>query len=115
MEDLNARMGALSLQTSSTDSLLARVARLPAELAELIYKKFMNSLLIKRARARETIRRTMIDQGARPGSAFGAPFTTRLGNAARRSTPWRLNVYKTLLRNGYVTPEQFRFRMGITP
>jgi hypothetical protein len=38
MEDLNARVGALSLHTSSTDSLLARVARLPVELVEEVYK-----------------------------------------------------------------------------
>jgi hypothetical protein len=38
MEDFNARMGALSLHTSSTDSLLARVARLPVDVLELIYK-----------------------------------------------------------------------------
>jgi hypothetical protein len=111
MEDLNARMGALSLHTSSTDSLLTRVARLPAELVELIYKQFVQGLF-KRAQARETLRKKLLYKG---WGVFGEPPIWRVGNANRNRWALRRSVLQSLRRHGYITQEQYldRLRIGL--
>jgi hypothetical protein len=113
MQDLNARMGALSLHTSSTDSLLARVARLPAELVEEIYKQFLEGVL-KRVRAKGSICRKLLYKGWGPSSAFGAPPRWRLGNASRNSRPWKRTVLDSLLRYEYITQAQYNTRLGMS-
>jgi hypothetical protein len=112
MEDLNARMGALSLHTSSTDSLLARVARSPAELVEEVYKQFVQGILT-RVRAKGSIRKKLLYKGWGPRSAFGAPPTWRLGNANRNIRPWKRTVLESLLCYEYITQEQYKTRLGI--
>jgi hypothetical protein len=73
-------MGALSLHTTSTNSLLARVARLPAEILELIYKQFVHGPF-KRVAAKRIMEKNMIYKGENKRSrAFGAPPIARLGN-----------------------------------
>jgi hypothetical protein len=96
MEDLNARMGALWLHTNSTDSLLTRVARLPVELVELIYKQFVQGFLFKRARAQETIRKKLLYKG---GDVFGEPPRWRVGNANRSRWRWKRSVLQSLRRH----------------
>jgi hypothetical protein len=109
MEDLKARMGALSLHTSSTDSLLARVARLPVDVLELIYKQFVRDFLFKRARARETICNNLLYQS---GGMFAEPSRWRVGNPNRSRWRWKLSVLQSLRRHGYITQEQPRAPRG---
>jgi hypothetical protein len=109
MDDLSTRMGALLLLTSSTDSLLARVARLLAEVVELIYKQFVLGLF-KRLRAKRAIEKRMIYRGWGPGFQGGSLPTTHVGNASRQFRyPERLkvNVLRTLRRLGYITQEEY--------
>jgi hypothetical protein len=89
MEDLNSRMDALSLHTSSTDSLLARVARLPVDVLDLIYKQFVRDFLFKRARARETIGKNLLYLS---GGMFGQAPRWRVGNPNRSRWRWKRSV-----------------------
>jgi hypothetical protein len=102
-------MGALSLHTSSIDSLLARMARLPAEVVESIYKQFVLGLF-KCLRAKRAIRKNMVYRGWGNGFANGALPTTRMGNASRqvwRPERLKMNVLRTLHCLGHITKKEY--------
>jgi hypothetical protein len=83
MEELNSRMSALSLNTNSTESLMARIARLPVDIIRLILAMHTYTGEAREAIAREA-RETNAAATIYNKLTYGRRGQRRFGNGNRR-------------------------------